>query len=231
MRLFFARFGDKLALMSSVKLKVKPAKLYTVEEYLRIDRESTERYAYLDGEIWMMAGESVRHGDISVNLTGELRNGLKGTNCRVLAKDTKTKSGGFFKKVGQSKKGMFSYPDLVVICGEPQFNDEFKDIVLNPKVIIEVLSESTELFDRTDKFYRYRMFNETSTDYILVSQDKPMVEHFVRQDDNSWRAYFYFGLDETLLIESIGCEISLAEIYDRVKFTKKELALIEELKQ
>jgi Uma2 family endonuclease len=217
--------------MSSVKLKEKTSRLYSVEDYLKIDRESAERYEYLDGEIFLMAGESVRHGDISVNLIGELRSELKGKDCRVLAKDTKTKSGGFAFKIGQSRKGMFSYPDLVVICSEPQFNDEFKDIVLNPKVIIEVLSESTELFDRTDKFYRYRMFNETLTDYILVSQDKPLVEHLVRQDDNNWKTFFYFGLDEILKIESIGCEIKLSEIYDRVKFTRKELALIKELKK
>ena len=126
---------------------------------------------------------------------------------------------------------MFSYPDLVIICGEPKFQDNFKDIVLNPQVIIEVLSESTELFDRTNKYFRYRMFNDTLTDYILVSQDKPLIEHFVRQADNTWNATYYFGLDETLKIKSIKCEIKLAEIYDRVKFTKKELAFIREFKK
>lgn len=216
--------------MALAELKEKTAKLYSVAEYLEIDRASQERYEYLDGEITLMAGESIRHGDISVNLIGELRSELKGKDCRVLAKDTKTKSGGFALKFGQSKKGMFSYPDLLVICGEPKFQDEHRDIVLNPKVIIEVLSESTELFDRTDKFMRYRMFNETLTDYILVSQDKPQVEHFMRQDDNNWRLRVYIGLDEILSIESIECRIKISEIDDRVKFTKKELALLTELK-
>lgn len=216
--------------MALAKLKEKTAKLYTVDEYLEIDRESEERYEYLDGEILLMAGESIRHGDISVNLIREMSIALKGKDCRVLAKDTKTKSGGFSFMLGKSRKGMFSYPDLVVICSEPKFNDNFRDIVLNPTVIIEVLSESTELFDRTDKFFRYRMFNVTLTDYILVSQYKPQVEHYIRQENNNWELVTYFGLDKTLIIESIGCSVKLSEIFDRVKFTKKELSLIKSLK-
>lgn len=224
LRLFFIRLDVKLLVMALAKLKEKLPKIYTVEEYLSIDRNSIERYEYLDGEIYLMAGESVRHGDISVNLIREISLALKGKDCRVLAKDTKTKSGGF-GKIGQTRKGMFSYPDLVVLCGEPEFQDKHLDIILNPKVIIEVLSESTELFDRTDKFLRYRMFNETLSDYILVSQDKPQVEHYIRQDDNSWKLFTYFGLDKEFFIESIECRLKLSEIYDRVKFTKKELAL------
>ncbi len=124
---------------------------------------------------------------------------------------------------------MFSYPDLVVICGEPEYHDDHRDIVLNPRVIIEVLSESTELFDRRDKMMRYRMFNPTPTDYILVSQDKPFVEHHIRQEDNNWKVYSSFGLNESLNIESIGCLIKLSEIYDRVKFTAEEQEFIDEI--
>lgn len=222
--LFLIEIDVKLFDMTLAKLKEKLPKIYTVEEYLSIDRESIERYEYLDGEIYLMAGESVRHGDISVNLIREISLALKGKDCRVLAKDTKTKSGGF-GKIGQTKKGMFSYPDLVIICGEPEFQDKHRDIVLNPKIIIEVLFESTELFDRTDKFMRYRMFNNTLTDYILVSQGKPQIEHYIRQDDNSWKLFTYFGLEEEIFIESIECRLKLSEIYDRLKFTKRELAL------
>lgn len=215
--------------MGLAKLKEKPARLYTVDEYLELDRNSIERYQYLDGEVFLMAGESIRHGDISVNLIGEIRSQLKGTGCRVLAKDTKTKSGGFAQFSGKSKKGLFSYPDLLVVCGEPQYEDEHRDIITNPTVIIEVLSESTELFDRRDKLMRYRLFNPTLTDYILVSQDKPMVEHHIRQDDGNWKAYLYFGMQETLKIESINCRVALSEIYDRVKFTAEEQEFIEEV--
>ncbi len=123
-------------------------------------------------------------------------------------------------------KGMFSYPDMVIICGEPEYHDEHKDIILNPKVIIEVLSESTELFNRNTKFIRYRKFNPTLTDYILVSQDKPMIEHCIRQDDESWKIYTYFDLKEMFTIESIGCKFKLSDIYDRVKFSKKAMKFL-----
>lgn len=215
--------------MALTEVSKKTAKLYTVGEYLTLDRESVERYQYLNGEIFLMAGETIRHGDISVNLTGELRAQLKGTDCRVLSKDTKTKSGGFAAKPLQSRKGMFSYPDLVVICGEPQFQDDYRDIVLNPSVIVEVLSDSTEMFDRKEKLVRYRMFNSTLTDYILVSQDKPLVEHYKRQGNDDWIVTFHFGTAETLNIESINCHIELSEIYDRVQFTEEEQAFVREV--
>jgi len=215
--------------MALAKLKRQTERLYTIDEYLELDRASEERWQFLDGEIWMMAGENIRHGDISVNLIAEFRTQLKNKDCRVLAKDTKTKSGGFPSEKSSQTKGMFSYPDLLVVCGEPKFHDKHKDIVLNPRVVIEVLSKSTEIFDRNAKFVRYRMFNSTLTDYVLVSQDKPQVEHFIRQDDHSWKLFTYFGLNETLKIESVECEIKLSEIYDRVKFTKSELKFLEEI--
>jgi Uma2 family endonuclease len=202
---------------------------HTVEKYLELDRASEERYEFVDGQIFLMAGESGRHGDISVNLTAELRFQLRGKDCRVRSKDTKIKSGGFVQKKGNSTKGMFSYPDLVVICGEPEYHDKFKDIVLNPKVIIEVLSDSTEVFDRNNKFTRYRMFNPTLTDYILVSQDKPIIEHFVRQEDDNWKLYSRIGLDEIFKIESVECELKLSDIYDRVEFSEESLELIKEI--
>lgn len=212
--------------MALAKLKAREENLYTVEEYLELEREATERSEYIDGEIYLMAGESDEHGDISVSLIGELRAQLKGTDCRLRAKDAKVRSGGFEPKADQSTKGMFSYPDLVVICGAVKYHDKKKDVILNPKIIIEVLSDSTEVFDRNNKFTRYKMFNETLTDYVLVSQDKPQVEHFIRQDDNSWKVYTYLGLDKICRIESIECELKLSEIYDRIKFSKKTLKFL-----
>jgi Uma2 family endonuclease len=202
---------------------------YTIEKYLELDRASEERYEFVDGQVFLMAGESGRHGDVSVNLTREISVQLKGKDCRARSKDTKIKSGGFAQKKGNSTKGMFSYPDLVIICGEPEYHDKFKDIVLNPKVIVEVLSDSTEVFDRNDKFTRYRMFNPTLSDYILVSQDKPVVEHFVRQEDDNWKLYSYFGLDETFRIESVECELKLNDVYDRVEFSEESLELVKEI--
>ena len=222
-------FVVELFSMATAKLKEKKPRQLTVEEYLEAERESPERHEFIDGQIYLMAGESGKHGDISVNITSEIRFQLKGKDCRARAKDTKIKSGGYSQKKANSTKGMFSYPDLVVICGEPEYHDKFKDIVLNPQVIIEVLSDSTEVFDRSAKFTRYRMFNQTLTDYVLVSQDKPMVEHFIREDDNSWKLNIYFGLDKTLEIESIECRLKLSEIYDRIEFPEETHQLLREI--
>lgn len=215
--------------MALAKLKAKEAKLYTVEEYLKMEREAFERSEYINGEIFAMAGESENHADISVNIIRETSLQLRKTDCKLRAKDTKVRSGDFEEKKPHSMKGMFSYPDIVIFCGKAEFHDEHKDIILNPKVIIEVLSESTELFDRNTKFFRYSKFNLTLTDYILVSQDKPMVEHFIRQDDESWKIYTYFGLKETFTIESIGCKLKLSDIYDRVKFSKEAMKFMKEI--
>src|ERR1700722_19501822 len=111
--------------------------LYTVDEYLKFERESLERHEYLDGHIYMMPGESVPHGDITVNLVAIFQSQLKGTPCRALTKDTKVRSGPT-PLSGQSKVGLFSYPDLLVVCGEIEFHDAIKDVILNPRVILEV---------------------------------------------------------------------------------------------
>jgi Uma2 family endonuclease len=215
--------------MAIPKLKRDKNYLYTVEEYLNFERASDERYAYFDGEISLMAGESDKHGIISTNLVVDVGSQLKRRKCQVRSKDAKVQTGGF-KLDTKSKKGVFSYPDLLVVCGEVEYHDKHQDIILNPKVIIEVLSDSTELFDRSVKFTRYKMFNPTLNDYILVSQDKPMVEHFIRQDDKSWKVFTYLGLDEVFTVDSIECELKMSEIYDRVNYSKSVFDMIDEIK-
>lgn len=189
--------------------------LYSLEEYLESERKAETRSELIDGEIYAMSGESGRHGDISMNLAGIIQQQLRGTNCRGRIKDTKVKSGILQTRFG---KGMISYPDLVVICGEPEYHDKHKDIVLNPTVVIEVLSYSTEEFDRGVKFIRYRNFNETLTDYILVSQDEAHVEHYLRQPNGDWLLKEYDGLEKKFRVDSINCVLNLAEIYERVEF-------------
>lgn len=115
-------------------------------------------------------------------------------------------------------KGLFSYPDLVVICGEPVYHDDRRDVVLNPAVIFEVLSESTEAFDRGEKFQRYQVWNPTLSDYVLVSQARPLLEHYARQTHGDWSYRVSAGLGETLAVESIHCTLRLAEIYERIVF-------------
>jgi Uma2 family endonuclease len=168
-----------------------------------------------------MAGESLAHGDISVNIVLSLGNQVKGTPCRVRTKDTKVRSGPILS-AGETKRALFSYPDILVICGEPEFLDDVQDVVLNPKVIVEILSESTEAFDRGKKFTRMQTWNSTLTDYLLVSQDRPQVEHYTRQADDGWSYRLTTGLDASVTIASISCTLKLADVYDRVSFPPEE---------
>ena len=193
---------------------------YTVEEYLALERVAEERHEYLDGQIYLMAGESPEHGDICSNLVIRLGTQLQDTNCRVRSKDTKVRS-GTSSMSPKSAKGLFCYPDIVVICGEPQYYDEHRHVVINPSVIIEVLSDSTEAFDRGAKFLRYRNWNPSLTDYILVWQSEAIVEHYVRQPDGGWSIYVYESIEDSVFIKSINCTLRLAEVYDRVAFPVK----------
>jgi Uma2 family endonuclease len=195
--------------------------LHTVDEYLEMERTSEERHEYLDGYIFAMAGESLEHGDISVNLVREISTQLKGTPCRTLTKDSKVRSGPE-PKLFYSQKGLYSYPDLVIVCGEPVWHDKRKDVLLNPRVIIEVLSPATSEFDHGEKFQRFQTWNPTLTDYILVAQDQPLIEHYARRDDNKWLYTRVMGLSGSLHIASIGCTLLLSEVYDRVNFPNRE---------
>lgn len=194
----------------------------TVEEYLALERASEERHEYLDGEIYAMAGESPAHGAICTNLVAEIRNQLKGTPCQAFTKDAKVRSGPLPLKP-RSLKGLFSYPDLVIVCGEPRFLDERRDVLINPAVIIEVLSPSTEAFDRGEKFRRYRAFSPSLSDYVVVAQELPLIEHFARQANGLWViAASVHELSGSLHLPSIDCTLRLAEVYDRVTFPEVE---------
>jgi Uma2 family endonuclease len=196
----------------------KTETLYTEAEYLALERESEERHEYLDGQIYLMAGESLEHGDVCVNLTRIVSTQLLGSPCRALSKDTKVRSGPV-PKLRYSTKGLYSFSDLVIVCGEPQFLDEHRDVLINPKVIIEVLSPTTEAFDRGEKFLRYRTYLDSLTDYIVVAQSMPLIEHFARQANGQWViAATATELADTVVLDSIGCTLRLSDVYDRVVF-------------
>ncbi|MGE0129697.1 MAG: Uma2 family endonuclease [Blastocatellales bacterium] len=197
-------------------------RLHTVAEYLEFERQAEDRHAFVDGEIRAMAGESPWHSIIRVNLTREVSAQLKGKPCIALSSNMKTCSG---EQVDPgSLKGLFSYADLTVVCGKPVFHDKFGDVLLNPRVIFEVLSPSTESFDRGEKFERYRIYNESLTDYVLVSQKKPLIEHFQRQPNGQWLMTEVRGMEGELHIASIDCHLKLAEVYDRVEFPSEKPA-------
>ena len=191
--------------------------LYTVAEYLAFERSADERHEYLDGYLFAMAGESLNHNLICTNLVMALGARLRGTPCLLLSKDMKVRSSPL-PQTPRFRKGLFSYPDLVIVCGELLFHDAHRDVLLNPKVTIAVLSPSTEAFDRSGKFLRYQTWNPTLTDYVLVSQEAPIMEHFIRRDDGSWSYYVYQGMERQVSIASVGCTLQLTDVYDRIVF-------------
>lgn len=182
---------------------------FTAEEYLAFERAAEMKHEYLDGQIYAMAGASPQHNQICFNLAGELRPQLKGRPCRGFSSDQKTST---------DPADLFSYPDLTIVCGEPKFHDEQQDVMLNPTVIIEVLSPTTEAYDRGEKFARYRQLKSLS-DYILVAQDKACIEHYIRQPGKRpWLYIVETDLSAKIWIASIKCELKLADVYDLVEF-------------
>ena len=191
--------------------------LHTAAEYLVLERASEERHEYLDGRIYAMAGESEEHGIICVNLVREASARLRRSPCQVFAKDMKVRSGPV-PQAGHPTKGLFSYPDVLIVCGDRQYHDEYRDVLLNPTVIIEVLSATTEAFDRGRKFIRYRTWLESLTDYLLVSQTDPLIDHYSRRPDQEWLLSTVIGIDGLLNISSVDCTLRLSDIYERVVF-------------
>ena len=194
---------------------------FTVEEYLAFERASEERHEYLDGVIYAMAGESPNHGRICTNLGGLLYAQLRGSPCEAFTKDTKVCCGPYR---AHTREGLYAYPDLVVVCGAMQFHGQAQDVLVNPKAIVEVLSPSTEAFDRGEKFRRYRTWLPTLSDYVLVAQDRPLIDHYHRQEDGTWTLHALEGLQAHLHLETIGCTVPLAEVYDRMVFQHAEEA-------
>ena len=196
----------------------KTVTLLTVDEYLTMERAAEERHQYLDGQLFAMPGESDEHGDISMNVSGLFHAHLRGKRCRPRGSNSKIRSGPPAPVSGKRMKGMFSYPDVVVICGEVEYHDRFKDVIVNPTAIVEVLSKSTESFDRGEKFTRYQIWNPTLRDYVLMSQDKPQIEHFHRLPDGAWKYRLYAGLKASVKLPTIQFTLKLAEVYERVAF-------------
>jgi Uma2 family endonuclease len=192
---------------------------FTVEEYLAFERASDERHEYLDGVIYAMAGESPDHGRICINLAATLVPQLRGSGCEAFSKDTKVRCGPYR---AHTREGLYAYPDLVIVCGAMQFHGQAQDVLINPTVIVEVLSPSTEAFDRGEKFRRYRAWLPTLTDYVLVAQDRPVIDHYHREDDALWMLRTLEGMEARLHLEDIGCVVPLADVYERIVFPQAE---------
>ena len=172
------------------------------EEYLAFERASDQRHEYADGEIFAMSGGTREHSLTATNIVGELRAALRGRRCEVHGSDMRI-------KVPSTRR--YVYADGIIVCGRPLFEDETRDTLLNPLVIIEVLSDSTERYDRGAKFAQYQSVPSIK-DYVLASQTEARIEHFHRLPDDTWLLRI-LGPGERLVLESSGCEIAVDDAY------------------
>jgi len=177
----------------------------TPEEYLRLERASPNKHEYLDGEVVAMAGASKDHNRITFDLARHLAARLDSGRCEVFVSDM---------RVRLSAINSYVYPDIVVVCGEPAFEDDVTDTLLNPTVIIEALSPSTERYDRVEKFAAYRSLASIQT-IVLVAQDAVGIDWFTRRGD-AWTIERVAEMDGTLHLEPLGCDVAVADIYRRV---------------
>jgi Uma2 family endonuclease len=184
----------------------EPHRRLSPEEYLALERQSEVKHEFLNGEIFAMTGASLQHNAIVWNVAGILYSQLKGRPCRAFIGDMRLRV---------DATGLYTYPDLVVVCGEPRLADADLDTLLNPTLIVEVLSPSTEAYDRGKKFAHYRTI-ESLAEVVLISQEQVEVERFSRQPEGGWLLLEANRLEDRLLLPSIGCELSLAAVYERV---------------
>jgi Uma2 family endonuclease len=187
---------------SQAKARVTP------EEYLALERAAPSKSEYFDGELFAMSGASRRHNLISLNIGAELRAQLRDRPCEVYTSDMRVKV---------SLSGLYTYPDVVVACEEPAFEDTVGDTLLNPTLLVEVLSKSTADYDRGSKFEHYRTLASLQ-EYLLVAQEKSHVVHYVRQSDLTWLLEETHDSATTIRLPSIGCDLALAEVYAKVRF-------------
>ncbi len=190
---------------AALKTKLTPA------EYLAIERKAERRSEFYNGEMFAMAGPSREHVTARDNLAAEVHALLKGTGCRAYGVDLRLKV---------NATGLYTYPDIAIVCGKPEFEDAVLDTLLNPRVIIEVLSDSTEKYDRGVKSQHYRQIASLQ-EYVLVSQDKPLIERYVRQPDGGWLLTEFAGLDRIFEFASVPAKVPLSEVYRDVMFTEE----------
>jgi len=185
--------------------------LITPEEYLKAERASETKHEYYDGEIFAMAGASENHVLIVGNTFASLHSQLRKRPCKAYSNDMRTRAIG---------KRFYTYPDIVVVCGTPKFEDNVFDTLINPTVLIEVLSASTEKYDRHEKFWHYRHI-ESLQEYLLISQGSVQIEHYIRQN-GEWVLRDVSELDTVIKLDSVDCTLALADVYEKVIFDAEE---------
>jgi Uma2 family endonuclease len=189
-------------------MSTAPQRRFTEAEYLALERQATIKSEFCDGEMFAMAGAKRNHNLIVTNLVSELREQLRKKSCEVYNSDMRVKV---------ARTGLYTYPDVVVVCGEPEFLDEEEDTLLNPTLIIEVLSDSTARYVRTFKAARYRKLPSLQQ-YVIVEQDEPLIEFYSRSPDDEWTLKDASGLTDSLTLKSIRCKLPLASVFEKVTF-------------
>lgn len=181
---------------------------FSPEEYLLIERQAAHKSELINGEIYAMSGASREHNLITGNIFASLHSQLRGKGCEVYTSDMRLKI---------PATGTYTYPNVVLVCGEPQFEDEHVDTLINPTVLIEVLSPSTEKYDRSPKSAHYRHIPSLQ-ELILVSQEERRVEHWVREGEGNeaWVGRVMDDPQGAIALESVGCTLALTEVYERL---------------
>ncbi|MGH7811929.1 MAG: Uma2 family endonuclease [Candidatus Binatia bacterium] len=188
----------------------QPTARITAAQYLSVERKSSEKHEFAFGEIFAMTGASARHVEIVGNIAGDLRNQLRQRPCHVYSTDL---------RICVDRDDRYTYPDVVAICGEPEFLDDTFDTLLNPELIVEVLSESTRNYDRGDKFQQYRGI-PSFREYLLVDQESVHVERYSKQSDGTWLLWESNALSDLVRLESVGLTLAVSEIYFKIDFNQ-----------
>ncbi len=194
-----------------------PKSFLTEQEYLKLERAAEYKSEYIDGQIVAMSGASRQHSALSINLIALLRNPVRSKGCTLFNSDVRI-------KIPNGR--LYTYPDLSVSC-EPVFSDGEFDTLLNPVLLIEVLSVSTRTYDRNQKLRLYKTIS-SFVEYLLVDQYSVNVEHWRRQEDGSWNVREIVSLDSEFVIESIGCRLALRDIYDDVELPQEQASVAPE---
>lgn len=194
-------------------------KYYTPEEYFEIEKYAKYKSEYYRGEIFAMSGGTLNHNRITLNIAGALNAAFSIKPCEAFASDL---------RIQIDKDKHYTYPDVTVVCGKLELAEGHKDMITNPIVIIEVLSDSTKDYDRGTKFTAYRNI-KTLRDYILIDQESVHIEYFFKEEDGTWRLKEYFNIEKAILLKSIQIEIPIIEIYDRV-FLSPKLQLLKKVR-
>lgn len=193
----------------------QPKQIYSLEEYLELEKRSDEKFEFWDGNVWSMSGASFAHNQIVMNLSIDLGSKVRQNGCHAYPADMRIKVPSY---------SPYRYPDLTALCGKPEIEKIGGiDMLVNPQLIVEVLSDSTEAFDRGDTFSYYKSIASFS-EYLLIAQHRPHVTQFVKHGDGFWMNVEFNDLSDSVALKSVSCSLSLELIYRDVTFPEANLS-------